>query len=146
MKASTTTTLCTTPQLAGLAGLDASTLSKVFADHPELAPTTTVHTGATGRPPKAWTLDQLAELVLQRTAGWSDLELRVRAALLTPRPAEDAMAKPLYHEVITDEHGLILYVPPGLSLTAQQVAQDKVARAAARTQSRARPNRAKATN
>lgn len=146
MSQSTTTTMCTTPQLAGLAGLDASTLSKVFADHPELAPTTTVHTGATGRPPKAWTLDQLAELVMQRTAGWSDLELRVRAALLHPRPAEDTMTRPLSHDVITDQDGLILYVPPGLELTAQQVAQDKAARAAARTQSRARPSRAKSTN
>ncbi|CAM3304828.1 hypothetical protein [Pseudomonas plecoglossicida] len=144
MSQSTTATLCTVRQLAKLAGLDVST----FAKHPELLPAATVHTATGGRPAKAWTLDQLAELIQQRTAGWSDLELRVRAALLTPRPAEDAMAKPPFDEPIFDAHGRVLYTPPGYDvrkLTPEQ--REEVIRSApVRTQSRARPSRAKATN
>jgi len=87
---STTATLCTVRELAKLAGLDVST----FAKHPELLPATTVRTGKSGRPPRVWTTAQLAELIQKRTAGWTDLELRLRAALLDPRPAEAAMVNP----------------------------------------------------
>lgn len=89
---SATATMCTAPQLARLAGLTPQFLSQ----HPELLPEPMrPRTGASGRPPKAWTLEQIAELILQRTAGWSDLELRVRAALIAPRPAEADMSNPL---------------------------------------------------
>lgn len=139
MKSHTTTsTLCTAPQLAKLAGVTTQCISRRLDTLP---PHTTLHDGSKSRPPKAWTLEQIAELILQRTAGWTDLELRLRAALLVPRPVE-----PLLDAVVTDEAGQILYVPPGMSLTAQQVAQDKQARAAVRTKSHARPRRAETAN
>lgn len=140
MKSQTTTsTLCTAPQLAKLAGVTPQFLSQ----HPELLPEPTrPRTGRNGRPARCWSLEELAELILQRTAGWSDLELRLRAALLTPRPAETAMPpKPLFNEPVFDDDGRCLYLPPGASLTAQQATADKQARAAART-TRARPRRA----
>jgi len=130
----------TQPQLCKLSGL-----SPAFFTHhaDELPPHIVLPDGTASRPPKAWTLAQIAELILTRTAGWTDLELRLRAALLTPRPAEgEAMSKPLFNEVVTDENGRVLYVPPCVGLTAQQVAADKAARTAARSKSRARPRRA----
>ncbi|MFB1632484.1 hypothetical protein [Pseudomonas sp. AP-1] len=96
MKSQTTTsTMCTAPQLARLAGVTPQCITQRLD---RLPPSTfgQREDGKGGRPPKAWTLDQLAELVIKRTAGWTDLELRVRAALLTPRPAEgEDMANPL---------------------------------------------------
>lgn len=142
MKSQTSTsTLCTAPQLAKLAGVTPQFLSQ----HPELLPEPTrPQTGRTGRPARCWTLEGIAELILSRTAGWSDLELRLRAALLTPRPAEAAVPpKPLFNEPVFDDDGRCLYLPPGMGLNAQQVAADKQARAAARSESRARARRAK---
>jgi len=113
----------TQPQLCKLSGL-----SPAFFTHhaDELPPSTVLREGSKTRPPKAWTLEDIAYFIEKRTRGWSELELRLRAALLNPRP--------LFDEPVFDHDGRCLYLPPDMGLTAEQVAADAQARAARRQQ------------
>jgi hypothetical protein len=126
-----TSTLCTAPQLAMLAGVTPQFLSQ----HPDLLPEPTrQRIGRIGRPPRCWTIEDLADFIEKRTRGWSELELRLRAALLNPRLEAAMPPKPLFDEPVFDDDGRCLYLPPGVGLTAQQVAADAQACAARRQQ------------
>jgi hypothetical protein len=77
------TTAITLSQLSAIAGRDPSYFS-LHKD--ELPDPVLVHVGAHGRPQNAYSIEQLAELVIQRTGHLSDSIVRLRLALSGHRP------------------------------------------------------------
>lgn len=88
-------TTVTVQQLAQLADLDPSYFSKHRA---ELPPSSPVHTGLDGRPQNAFTVDDLAALIVERTGHLSEAIVRLRVALSTG---------PLRIVEVNDEHVLV---------------------------------------
>jgi hypothetical protein len=77
------TTAITLSQLSAIAGRDPSFFSLHKDELPEPV---LVHAGTHGRPQNAYSLEQLAELVLERTGHLSDSIVRLRLALSGHRP------------------------------------------------------------
>lgn len=72
------TAAITLSQLATIAGRDPSYFSLHKDELPEPVP---IHVGTSGRPQLAYSLEQLAELILDRTGHLSDVLCRLRLAL-----------------------------------------------------------------
>lgn len=89
-------TTVTVQQLAQLADLDPSYFSKHRA---ELPPSSPVHTGLDGRPQKAFTVDDLAALIVERTGHLSEAIVRLRLAL--------AMGASVRIVQVNDKHVLV---------------------------------------
>ncbi|QXI04579.1 hypothetical protein HU718_021410 [Pseudomonas tensinigenes] len=77
------TAAITLSQLAAITGRDPSYFSLHKDELPEPVP---VHVGTHGRPQNAYSIEQLAELVIQRTGHLSDSIVRLRLALSGHRP------------------------------------------------------------
>jgi hypothetical protein len=77
------TAAITLSQLAAIAGRDPSFFSLHKEELPEPVP---IHGGIHGRPQNAYSIEQLAELVIQRTGHLSDSIVRLRLALSGHRP------------------------------------------------------------
>jgi len=75
----TVTAAITQSQLADLAGLSRPFISQHLDDLPE---SFLLRDGSNGRPPRCWTIEQIIQYVLDKTAGLTELECRLRIALL----------------------------------------------------------------
>lgn len=78
------TAAITLSQLSAIAGRDPSYFS---LHRDELPDPVLVHAGTHGRPQNAYSIEQLAELVLERTGHLSDSIVRLRLALSGHRPS-----------------------------------------------------------
>nr|WP_314530894.1 hypothetical protein [uncultured Pseudomonas sp.] len=79
----TQTAAITLSQLAAITGRDPSYFSLHTDELPEPV---LVHAGAHGRPQNAYSLEQIAELIIQRTGHLDDSVVRLRLALSGHRP------------------------------------------------------------
>ncbi|MFK3768138.1 hypothetical protein [Pseudomonas putida] len=93
------TAAITLTQIAALADLGPDFFSRHAA---ELPPTIAVPTGAPGRPQKAFTVDDLASLIVERTGHLSEAVCRLRVALATS-PLRIVQVEDRHHVVRDDE-------------------------------------------
>lgn len=79
----TSTTAISQRLIGELADIPDALFSRLRSQLPEAVP---LHTNAPGRPPVAYDVEALAQLVAQRTAHLTDLACRIRCALGAGRP------------------------------------------------------------
>ncbi|AZC76287.1 hypothetical protein C4K31_3384 [Pseudomonas chlororaphis subsp. piscium] len=137
------TAAITLAQLAAIAGRDPSYFSLHKDELPEPVP---IHNGIEGRPQIAYSLEQLSELVIERTGHLSDAICRLRLALSGHRqPADKDRARmqnlktPGLFRLIEDAEGNHIVLPDNLSsLTPDLYAKVRSAIASEHADTRAR--------
>ncbi|WP_432668176.1 hypothetical protein [Pseudomonas umsongensis] len=127
-------TAVTQSQLADLAGLSPSFISVHLDELPE---SFFLRDGRHGRAPRAWTVEQVVEFVLAKTEALTELECRLRVALLNHESRRSKGTPRL-----VDEAGVCHVIPSDLrDLTPEEL--DLFRRAREADQARVRSSRAK---
>lgn len=141
----------TVHQLADLLGVDPSNIGRKA----QLPTTYEVHTGTPGKPQLCFSLADLAELIQARTGNLSDVECRLRLALMNKCARAEPSASAWRHgqfQLLTRGDGSVIAVPTNVSLdrlepdirelvmvAVREKQADVVARRDARKQARSAP-------
>lgn len=130
----TATAAITQSQLACLGGVSPSFVSVHLDELPE---SFFLRDGSNGRPPRAWTVEQIAELILDRTGFLTEAECRLRVALQS-----HSERRPKGTPRLVDENGQCHVIPSDLrNITPEEL--DLFRRAREADQARVRSSRAK---
>lgn len=106
----TATAAITQSQLACLGGVSPSFVSVHLDELPE---SFFLRDGSNGRPPRCWTVEQIAELILDRTGSLTEAECRLRVALLSHNASR--RPKPAAPRVLDREGSDSIVVPSDLA-------------------------------
>jgi hypothetical protein len=133
----TATAAITQSQLACLGGVSPSFVSVHLDELPE---SFFLRNGSNGRPPRCWTVEQIAELILDRTGFLTEAECRLRVALQSHTASR--RPKPAAPRIVDRDHGESFVVPSDLTDLPADV-RELFDRATADDLSRLRTSRAK---